>query len=94
MRGSGNLFQRMADSMDLAGEPIPGQPLIEIAGDSRVLIENHFGVKEYTREQICVMVKFGLVKICGCGLELSRMTREQLVVSGQIHSVSLQRRGK
>lgn len=94
MKGDRNLLQRMTERMDLTGEPIPGQPLIEIAGDRRVLIENHFGVREYSRERIGIHVKFGSVVVCGCGLELTRMTKEQLVISGRIDGVTLQRRGK
>lgn len=94
MKDSRNILQRMTERMDLNGEPIPGQPLIEIAGNCRVLIENHFGVREYSRERIGINVKFGTVEICGCCLELSRMTGEQLVISGQIDGVTLHRRGK
>ena len=71
----------------------PGQPIVEIAGDRRVLIENHFGVKEYSREKIGVKVKYGLVCVCGCNLELIRMTKEQLIISGRIDAVTLIRRG-
>ena len=71
----------------------PGQPIVEIAGDRRVLIENHFGVKEYSREKIGVKVKYGLVCVCGCDLELIRMTKEQLIISGRIDAVTLIRRG-
>ena len=46
------ILQRLADGADLSAEPLPGQPIVEIAGDRRVLIENHFGVKEYSREKI------------------------------------------
>lgn len=87
------IWERLADGADLAAEPMPGQPIVEIAGDRRVLIENHFGVKEYSRERIAVKVKYGFVCVCGCGLELIRMTREQLVISGRIDAVSLVRRG-
>lgn len=87
------IWERLADGADLAAEPMPGQPIVEIAGDRRVLIENHFGVKEYSREKIAVKVKYGFVCVCGCGLELIRMTREQLVISGRIDAVSLVRRG-
>lgn len=87
------IWERLADGADLAAEPMPGQPIVEIAGDRRVLIENHFGVKEYSREKIAVKVKYGFVCVCGCGLELIRMTREQLVISGSIDAVSLVRRG-
>lgn len=92
--GKGRYFlERLADEADLTAEPLPGQPIVEIAGDRRVLIENHFGVKAYSREQIVVKVKYGCVCICGCGLELMRMTKEQLVIRGRIDGVTLQRRG-
>lgn len=87
------LLERLADEADLTVEPLPGQPIVEIAGDRRVLIENHFGVKEYSRERITVKVKYGFVSVCGCQLELMRMTREQLVICGKIDGVTLQRRG-
>ena len=87
------IWERLADGADLAAEPMPGQPIVEIAGDRRVLIENHYGVKEYSREKIAVKVKYGFVCICGCNLELIRMTKEQLVISGRIDTVGLIRRG-
>ena len=68
------------------------QPIIEIVGDRRVLIENHWGVAAYGKEKILVCVKFGSVCICGCNLEMMHMTKEQLVICGRIDSVSLQRR--
>lgn len=86
-------FEKLAEEADLPMEQLPGQPVVELAGDRRVLIENHYGVKAYGREKIIVKVKFGYVCVCGCGLELLRMTREQLVIRGRIDGVTLQRRG-
>ena len=87
-----NWVQRLADGADLMGETLPYVPIVEIAGDKRVLIEHHKGMTEYSRERICVKVHYGIVCICGCGLRLSQMTREQLVVSGQIDGIQLYRR--
>ena len=81
------------ERLDLPGEAVPMQPLVEIAGDCRVLIEHHGGVREYSRERIGVKVRYGLVQVCGCGLELRCMTREQLVICGRIDAVTLLRRG-
>jgi len=92
MKERHSILQRMADIMNQNGEPVPGQPLIEIAGEGRVLIENHSGVKEYLPEKIRVTTKYGCVVVCGCGLKLTHMSREQLVITGRIHSVSLHRR--
>lgn len=93
LKDNRNWLERLSDSADLPDEHPPGLPLVELAGDRRVLIEHHKGVIQYGTEQICVKVKYGTVTIVGMGLELMRMTREQLVICGQIHSVTLCRRG-
>ncbi len=93
MKRNDNWFQRLADEVDLSAEPMPGLPIAELAGDRRLLIEHHLGVSAYSCEKICVKVKFGLLQVCGCGLELVRMTREQLVIRGRIDAVNLIRRG-
>lgn len=87
------IWQKLSREGDIHAQPLPGIPLVELAGDRRVLIENHFGVREYSRERIGVKVKFGLVVVCGRELELSRMTRQQLVIRGTVETVTLERRG-
>ncbi len=71
-----------------------GLPIVELAGDRRVLIENHFGVVAYGTERICVKVKYGVLCICGLEMELEKMTKDQLVISGEIGSVTIQRKGE
>lgn len=85
-------LELLADRAELESEPMPAQPIIEVAGDSRVLVENHRGVSAYSTQRILIKVSFGTVCVCGCGLQLIRMTKEQLVIRGRIDSVSLQRR--
>lgn len=85
-------IERLAESADLQGEAFPGQTLVELYGDRRVLIEHHGGVTEYGREKIQVKVRYGYICVCGGCLELARMTAEQLVITGRIDSVSLCRR--
>lgn len=93
MRKGQKIWQQLADAADLTEEDLPGQSVVELLGDSRVLIEHHRGVREYSRESIGVKVKCGVVRVSGCGLELSHMTREQLVIRGQIDAITVQRRG-
>ena len=45
----GNWMERMVERADLPGEALPGQPLVELLGERRVLIEHHGGVTEYGR---------------------------------------------
>lgn len=84
-------MNRLTDSMDLTGE-VSTEPLVELAGDRRVLIEHHRGIQQYQPDCICVKVKFGTVAISGCGMRISHMYREKLVISGRIDSVTLHRR--
>lgn len=88
-----DLLQRLADSAELAETPVLAVPIVEIAGERRVLVENHHGVSAYGRECVLVKVGFGRVRICGCNLEIQRMTKEQLIIQGKIDSVTLLRRG-
>ena len=82
----------LLDRLDLPGVTLPGQVLVEIAGENRVLIEQHRGIREYSPERIGVCVRYGVVEICGAGLELKCMTKDQLIISGQIDCVTLIRR--
>lgn len=86
-------LEQLAEDADLLQEPMPGQTIVELAGDSRVLIENHKGVSAYGRERIVVRVRYGFLIVCGCDMELRHMSREQLVICGRINGVNLQRRG-
>lgn len=91
--GKGRTFwEHMMQQTAFGTESIPGQPIVEIAGECRILIENHQGIAAYGRDRILVNVKFGSVCICGCNLEVMHMTKEQLVIYGRIDSVGLQRR--
>lgn len=71
-------------------EPL-GMPLVEIAGEKRVLIENHKGVTEYDADRICIRVKYGQICVCGENLTLSQMTGACLVICGRIDSITLLR---
>lgn len=89
MKGRWELFDHLAQGADLPEESLPGQSIVEILEDRRVLIENHHGVREYGTERIWVNVRRGQVLILGCDLELTCMTRDQLIISGKIKGVTL-----
>lgn len=92
MKQRGNMLRHLAEGTELAAEAVPGLPVAELAGDRRVLIENHQGVTEYGSEKIRVRVRFGELCVCGSGLALARMTKNQLVICGRIDTVEVCRR--
>lgn len=84
-----NLIERVTQAADLPLEPVAGLPLVELLGDRRVLIENHKGVTQYANHEICVRVGYGCISVCGEGLELTKMTAAQLVITGRIGNITL-----
>lgn len=92
MRQEKNVWEYLSRQVDLPDEAFPCQPLIEIIGNQRILIEHHHGVREYGSEKICVNVSYGVIQICGSCLHLRCMTKHKLVISGSIQSITLHRR--
>lgn len=88
-----NIFDWVVTHADLLSETAPGVTLVELAGDQRVLIENHRGVTTYGHTEIRVRVSYGMLCVCGRNLELARMTKQQLVITGCVDRVSLMKGG-
>ena len=91
MKQKRSLVDKILDSMPLEEESSPLQSVLELCGDGRLLIENHFGVSEYTMERICVRVRFGQIVICGSNLMLRRMQGQVLVIMGRIEQICVKR---
>lgn len=69
-----------------------GKSIIEILEDHRILIEMHEGIIQYGETKIGVKLSFGNIIVCGCRLEMSQMTKEKLLITGQINALEFQRR--
>lgn len=67
-------------------------PIVELAGPSRVLIENHLGVLAYSLNEIQIKVTYGKLSVTGNNLKLMQLNREQLVITGSIDNLQLCRR--
>lgn len=89
MKQRKGILDRIADKTDLQEEPFPGQPVVELYGQRRILIEHHRGVTEYGKERICIRMGYGQLCISGSCLEVAKMTAEHLVIVGKIASITL-----
>lgn len=91
MKNKRNLLEYISE-ISPDSEALPILPVIELAGDRRVLIESHLGVIFYSTESVGIRVKFGTVNITGCGLLMKHMTKNKLVISGRIDQITLIRK--
>ena len=91
MEKMNRVLSRLAEGMDLPGEPIPGMSIVELLGTERVLIERHKGITTYGDSQIRVRVSFGSVLVKGEKLFMSQMTARQVVIMGLIQGIDIER---
>ena len=84
-----NFFAHMMEQTPLGPELVPGQPIVEIAGEHRVLIENHQGVLSYAPNDIKIKVDYGCMIITGRDLQLMEMSRVKLAICGRIDGLQL-----
>lgn len=90
--GGNNVKSFPVERLRHSSRTIAPRPLVEILSDRRVLIENYAGIAEYLPERITVSVCYGILIITGEQLKLSCMCKERLVITGNILSVTLERR--
>ena len=89
MKDKDSWIRRLTNQAELYDENTSIQPLLEICGNDRIVIEYHFGILEYTPERITVRVKFGQYSVVGERLSLCRMCNQQLLIRGRIQAVEL-----
>lgn len=59
-------------------------PIVELAGQNRLLIENHQGVMSYSPREIKIKVSYGCVIVTGENLQLMEMSKIKLAICGRI----------
>lgn len=84
-------WERIAEYTDLPDESFPGESIVELVGDRRIIVENHRGVTEYSHERISIRLRRGILTVGGAGLELTRMTKDLLVIAGTVNCIFVQR---
>ncbi len=94
MRERKHLWESAARLADLQTEAVPGVPIIEICGRQRVLIEHHLGVTDYGDKNISITIRRGKITVTGTCLSLCRMTKQTVIITGNIRSVHLDGEGR
>ena len=79
----------LTDRFLLPAQVVPGVPRTTMSGGSQVLVENHAGLKTYTRQCIEVKTRDGILRVAGDELELAAMTKTDIVIRGFVVSVEL-----
>jgi sporulation protein YqfC len=86
-----SIWRNLLDKGGLSDECVPGQTVLELMGDSRILIENHKRIIEYESDHISVGVCYGAISVLGCNLRLRHMSKGRLMIIGTIQGIQIHR---
>ena len=84
------LLARASRMFDLPADAVAGLPLIELVGDKQLRVENHRGILAYDPREIHIGGGKVAIRVKGLELELKVMNAGELLITGQIFSVSLE----
>ena len=84
-------FDRLNHLLEIPKETSTDLPKITILGFKQMLIENYKGVLEYQDFYIRISTYIGILNINGYELYLEEMTSDDLMVTGKIESLDIER---
>ena len=87
-------MEKWTDRWKAPAHPGVDRTLVELLGRSRLLVEHHRGIVGYGPEEILISTEDGLLEIRGQELRLCCMSREQLVICGEIQGLRLEGGGR
>lgn len=77
--------------LEIPREVLGKTPKITITGFDEVLIENFKGILEYEDFYIRICTHIGNISINGYNLKLTQMTEDDIIISGTIGKMELER---
>ncbi|MDD3243619.1 MAG: YabP/YqfC family sporulation protein [Eubacteriales bacterium] len=87
-----NLGRKVSEALEIPGDAMFGLPSLQWTGQDRLVVQNHRGIVDYTPQSIVIDTRQGQYRVGGEGLYLEMLSREMLVLRGEISAISLYRR--
>ena len=89
-RGKKRYKRLLANFFGLPGEVLLDLPRLVMLGNSRLVVENHRGLLEYTEETVRIKTaQGGEIRVTGQGLNLLYMVKEELGLAGRFLRIDL-----
>lgn len=83
-------MNRLDSILEMPKEISTCEPKITILGFNEMLIENYKGILEYQEFFIRINTHIGILNINGYNLNLTEMTKDDILVTGKIESLDFE----
>ena len=90
-KNQNGILERAAEAFDLPGEALAGMPKLTLTGNRRLHIEGHKGIQAYDSSLIAINGGAMLLQVHGENLEISSMSAEELLITGNISKIEFER---
>ncbi|NLC87915.1 MAG: sporulation protein YqfC [Clostridiaceae bacterium] len=82
---------RIDKFLEIPKEISSEEPKIILTGFSELIIENYKGILEYQDFYIRISTHIGIININGYELDLNEMTTDDILVTGKIETIDLEK---
>mgnify|MGYP004467845441 CR=1 FL=1 len=82
---------RIEKMLELPQEVYSNIPKLIITGFEEIILENYKGILEYEEYYASINTYIGTVNIKGTGLNLEKMTNDDIKITGKIEEIELER---
>lgn len=82
--------KKLANALELQEDIMLNLPLMHMTGGQRLVVENHKGVAEFDSTHVRIRAAKGCVLVQGEKLLVGSIGRDDILITGNIHSVTMQ----
>ena len=83
------ITNRFIETFDLPPEVMLNLPLIMMVGGKSLILENHRGILEYSRERIRIRLVKGEIILTGRNLLIQSISNEEIQIKGELTGINL-----
>lgn len=77
----------ISEIFELPKDIVMDLPKISVIGNIQVIISNHKGIIEYSKENLRINTNSGIIKITGSEMYLRTILTEEIIIAGCIEKI-------
>ncbi len=86
-----NKLSRINKILEMPSEIISSVPKITNLGFKKMMIENYKNILEYQDFFIRINTSIGIININGIGMKMEEMTKDDIIIEGEIDSIDFEK---
>lgn len=86
-----NRLNRLNRLLEMPSEIVSSTPKLTNLGFKKMMIENYKNILEYQDFFIRINTSIGIININGIGMKMEEMTKDDIIIEGEIDSIDFEK---